>query len=768
MAGDWMDWLIQRRFVLLLVAGLLYGGSYLVSTPAFDRSLERMFADNDPELAPFQRFQRTFGGNAVVLAVYDDPQILSADGDGLRRLAGISDRCRKIAGVRDVFSLDRILGDGVVLHDPVAQRLIDLFTGITHGEDRTAVAIVCLLDAKMPEMHAAAVDQLKQLLNQPGPGLEPGYVTGEPVLVHEGFQLVESDGRKLSFWTLALLSLTIMIGFQRIRWMIATFLIVHVAIRLTESIVAVSGLRLTLVSSMLSAIIAVVAIATMVHLIHWFRYHYRRLGDPRRALDEALQQVSSPIVWSCITDAVGFGSLLFAHVAPVRDFGAMTAIGSLVVLACVFAIFPTIALWRFRDPRPNPLDTRGESRILRSMINQVFDRPWLWLGASLTLACVLGCGSLWTEVETDFTRNFHRESSIVRAYEHVEQRLGGAGVLEIALPAPDRLTWSYLEGVLRLEERLRRELIVQPHSADPSSPGNTGSLTKVLSLADALLAGSPVDLSTIPNNELRDIAIQAGLRAMQLKMPAFVDTLLAPDPDDSGRRWFRVMLRAREQQGVNEKLSCIKAIRRIVEEDTEHAEWIAASETNHSYVTGYFVLLSRLIQSVSQDQWLTFGAAIVGVAFCLALAFRRPMIVVIALIPNVIPGIIVLGIMGWLGLKVNMGAAMIAAVSMGLTVDSSVHYLASYLRERSEGQSVYESLQTVQQGVGQAATLSTIALMVGFSVLCTSEFVPTVYFGFLVNLAMLGGLCGNLWLLPLLLRLWDRHETIAELDSASR
>jgi predicted RND superfamily exporter protein len=102
-----------------------------------------------------------------------------------------------------------------------------------------------------------------------------------------------------------------------------------------------------------------------------------------------------------------------------------------------------------------------------------------------------------------------------------------------------------------------------------------------------------------------------------------------------------------------------------------------------------------------------------------------------------------------------MGAAMIAAVSMGLSVDSSIHYITFFRRLRAEGKSAAEAITEVQQTVGRAVVLSTLALMVGFTVLCTSQFVPTIYFGMLVSLSMLGGLLGNLVLLPVLLRLLE-------------
>ena len=125
-----------------------------------------------------------------------------------------------------------------------------------------------------------------------------------------------------------------------------------------------------------------------------------------------------------------------------------------------------------------------------------------------------------------------------------------------------------------------------------------------------------------------------------------------------------------------------------------------------------------------------------------------------------------MGLLGWLDIPVNLGAAMISAVSMGLSVDSSIHYIVAFLRARGAGRGVEEALDETQQIVGRAMILSTLALIVGFSVLCTSQFVPTVYFGVLVSLAMLGGLLGNLLVLPLLLRLVIREP--AQTDAQPR
>ncbi|MCH5373064.1 MAG: RND family transporter, partial [Planctomycetes bacterium] len=129
------------------------------------------------------------------------------------------------------------------------------------------------------------------------------------------------------------------------------------------------------------------------------------------------------------------------------------------------------------------------------------------------------------------------------------------------------------------------------------------------------------------------------------------------------------------------------------------------------------------------------------------------------LIPNVFPIAVLIGGMGWLGIPINIGTAMIACVSMGLTVDSSIHYLASFQRERSRSQSLEEALRRTSQDVGRALIFANLALVAGFIVLTYSQFIPLVYFGILVSLAMIGGLAGNLILLPLMLSLLERKRS---------
>ena len=170
-------------------------------------------------------------------------------------------------------------------------------------------------------------------------------------------------------------------------------------------------------------------------------------------------------------------------------------------------------------------------------------------------------------------------------------------------------------------------------------------------------------------------------------------------------------------------------------------------------VSGYYVLLSQLVSSVVADQWRCFAVATIGIWIAMALALRSPWMALLTILPNALPSFCILGWMGWTGMPVNLGAAMIAAVSMGLSVDSSLHYLIRFQCLRRDGQSFQAALIASQSEIGMAILLSTFALVLGFGSLATSNFLPTVVFGITASISMMGGLLGNLVVLPALLSL---------------
>lgn len=764
LSRPFVELLLRCRWWLLGVAVVLSLASIWPATHLqFDRSIESVFPDDDPRLVSYQRLRDIFGGNEIVLAVYRDEDLFAPDGSGLRRVGDVRAMLQEIDGVSSALSIDRPL-EIVGANNPLAAPIRDVFAGYTHSPDGKIVALVCMLKprAETTADRSDVIVGLRSVMENDLPApLSPGLITGEPVMVNDGYRFVEQDGRRLGWATTILLAGVIVLCFRSLRWVIIPVVLVQVTLLWTQGLLVASHLRLSMVSSMLTAVVTVVGIATVIHVIVRFREARADGHPPREALLGALTILILPITWACCTDAAGFGSLLVTNVGPVQDFGLMMAIGSLLVIVSVLLVLPALAL--AGPAASDPQRAWGEKALdvgLHRLVHWVEHRPWLVGGGALVITAICSAGMFNLQVESDFTKNFRSGSEIVKSYAFVEENLGGAGVWDVMLPAPDKLDYDYLHRVHRLEARLNAEVIVTGEDGQ-HRPG----LTKTLSLADAVDAIRPGifgeivipepikrvmgDRAVELDRQRRNTEIGFALYEMKQRVPTFFAALYANDPQFKDQHWLRIMLRSRERQSSAAKQQIIERVTRIVNEA------FPAETNDHGRapeVTGFFVLLTYLIDSLLADQWLAFAVACAGIGLMMLVAFRNPLYALVALVPNVLPIIIVTGLLGWSGLKVNMGAAMIAAVSMGLSIDSSIHYITSFQRARREGKNVAAALGTVHQSVGRAMVFSTLALIAGFIVLCFSQFIPTVYFGALVSLTMLGGLAGNLLVLPLLLK----------------
>lgn len=742
-----VDHLIAWRFPLL---GFALVGAAVAFVPAqhleFNRSIDSMFASDDPLIGPYHRLKRTFGGNEVVLAVYADPGLFDPDGSGIRRVAEVSRRLKALEGVADVISIDQPLEERIVEENSAnAYRARTLFEGYTHSADGKIAAVVCILEpesSKLPRQEV--ISQMRAVMNDLPEPLKPGMLAGEPVMVSDGFRYVEEDGRRLAWASTALLALVIVLCFRSLRWVLIPVAIVQLAILLTRATLVWSGLEMSMVSSMLTAVVTVIGVATVIHVIVRFREARQEGLSPRDALAKAGTVLTAPVFWSCATTTAGFASLLVAHVAPIRDFGLMMAIGTLMVLASVMLVLPGLVLLGRFDPDPKRAWGEGYLEgILGRAARLVQRRPktLALLTLVVVVAAISGMGRL--ELESDFTKNFRANSPIVRSYAFVETNLGGAGVWDIIVPGEEDPDWDFQSRIRHLEDRLREEVFVE--NADGSK---TPGLTKVLSRVDGVLAASPKDPDRIRSTMRRNLSASVAWRHFAEKMPALETALEGEDPQQPGQHLFRVMLRSYERQSSTTKRAIIAQVEEISRE-----EFPPEGNTPGAEVTGFFVLLANLIESILRDQWTAFGVAAVAIWLMMFVALRSFTLATIALVPNAVPILVLMGMMGWLGLKINMGAAMIAAVSVGLSIDSSIHYLTAFRRARDQGVPLDEALARIHQTVGRAVVFSTLALIVGFTVLCTSQFVPTIYFGALVSLSMLGGLVGNLIVLPVLIEL---------------
>ncbi len=747
---------MQWRLYLLILAIALGGASYILGSKLqFETSIEGMFAAGNQQLEDYHRLKQIFGGTELVLAVYNDPKLFTPQ--GIKRLEERGREINQVHGVegilslaeintalRDIYSWIKVENPTPILdhEDKLAQQFLEIFQGYTHGADQQTAAIVCLLESleTLKTPREKTIVDLRHIVRD----WPQGQVTGEPVLVADGFRFIQRDGQRLNRICLLLMSTVIIVCFRSLRWVFIPICVMQFAVWLTFAILVLLDWQLTMVSSMLSAIVAVISVATVVHITMRFRESRLQHGRSRiKSVEFAFASLIVPITWTCVTTAAGFLALTLAEVEPISDFGWMMAIGSMVVLVSILLIVPGLALLGKFDADPHRTWVDGKLTNLLTASSSVVSRhPKNIAIAIFSVFAVLAIGISFLQVETEFIKNFRRSTEIVRAYKFVENKLGGAGMIDVVIVAPSKLNKDFLTKVHECQDELREIKL-----GDATAP----ALTHVISFADADRAIRSNPLMNIPNLE------QFRFTAMAEFMPGFAAQMKTTEPADDGHHYFRIMLRTSQQKSADQQAELIDYVERTV---AKH--FPDQPNQGKSMTSGFFVLLSNLINSVLQDQTRTFVAATLFIAIAIFFAFGSVKLVLIGLLPNILPIVGLLGTLGWLGININLGTAMIAAVSIGLSIDGTIHYLNAYRQNRKSGFSTFGSIRRVQKRIGRAVIYATIALVVGFGSLCTSEFIPTVFFGSLVGLSMLGGLFGNLVLLPVLLTIFDQHPGDAD------
>ncbi len=754
---------------------------YLQTGLTMNRSLSAMFSPTDPAIVDYHRMQSHFGGNLVVMWVYDDEQLMTTE--GLARSRRWTEQVESMAGVEGVLSLAKLVDAFRYLRpslstafspaafsptstttgppaerlfqnsDPVAVQFRNLFAGYTHSFDEKTASIVVMLRSdtlSQPGRVSETIGKLRSLAATM-PASSAALLVGEPVLLEDAFDLIVADGRRLAIGTIGLLCIVILVTMRDLRIVLLSAICIVWSTVATRALMVVAGMEMSLVSTILLALISVIVVAAIMHLAVRYRTSGATLGG-------VIAVLAIPIACTCLTDAAGFASLAISHVRPVAQFGVMTATAACCVMISLALFSPSmlsLPAWLSLRARQHPPYAREPQTG-----TSIFHRLLLWFTRGsvrwqkpLTIASVmlLVSSTLYVmrlETNSSFLDNFRPSSPIVHAYQRVEDRLGGAGVWDVTLPAPARITPEYLQRVRELEDQLRA---IEVPSDDARSAGKGGvRLRKVLSLADADAVAEQVTMLSFVPPEVR-------LSAMRAAIPAFAEALLsfptASEPTQPRR--MRIMLRSDESLSGREKSALMAAVQRTVETATDSSfatheldSSQAHDKTGEGVVTGYSVLMSRLVASLVRDQWTALAVALAAVGLLLLIVTADWRLTVCSLIVNALPILLVLSCMGWFGGQLDLGSAMIGAVSIGLSIDGSIHFLSGYQRRRFAGEKAETAATNAAADLGAPVLLASMALVIGFAVLVTSPFVPTATFGLLVAATLTLSAIANLTMLP--------------------
>ena len=537
--------------------------------------------------------------------------------------------------------------------------------------------------------------------------------------------------------------------FRRPRWVLLPLAACAGSALLTAGALAAARWPVTVISSNFVALLLIIAMSMTVHLV--VRCRELQAAEPglapRALAGRTARFMFTPILYAALTTMVAFVSLLVSGIRPVIDFGYMMTAGIALAFALIFVLFPAVvallppAAGRDRD------FTRGATRAFARL---ALGFPRGIAAAALLLAFGSAFGIARLDVENRFIDYFDPGTEIYQGMLELDRELGGTTTLDLVLEADPAAAAAaeedefyaeleadgaaapgYWFNPLRLRElrRVHDWLEAQPET------GKVLSLDTLVRMAESVNRGAPLD-------DLKLSLLRAGAERLPENLQ---DVLLRPFLSADGDT-LRVQVRVIDSDPGLRRAELLARIDRFLREDMGYGP-------ERYRLSGLLVLYNNMLQSLFASQILTVGFVFLAILVMFVALFRSLRLALIAIVPNMLPAALVLGAMGWLGIPLDLMTITIAAISVGIAVDNTIHYMVRFRREFPRDRDYRATLRRCHGSIGKAMYYTSLTIIVGFSILMLSNFTPTFYFGLFTGLAMLTALIASLALLPALLLL---------------
>jgi predicted RND superfamily exporter protein len=579
------------------------------------------------------------------------------------------------------------------------------------------------------------------------------HLGGVPMITADSIDFVRHDLMTFGVGVVGFLLLILTIAFRKPRWVVLPMLTCFGAGLVMIGYLGLTDWPVTVVSSNFISLLLIITLSLTVHLIVRYRelHHDHPQLEQRTLVLETVKSKALPCLYTAITTIVAFGSLLVSDIRPVIDFGWMMASGIVVAFVLAFTLFPA-GLVLLQPGRPaSHRDITGA--ITRFFAQQIERRGKGILAGFLLLSLLSIIGLSFLTVENRFIDYYKESTEIYQGMELIDRELGGTTPLDVIVDAPvDVLTVEFNEE----EDPFLSEFDLE---LDSESAGITGSywfnsyrLEEITAIHDYLdglpESGKVLSVSSTMRmlEKLNERAVLDDffLAILYKRLPEEIkQALFTPYLSQDGNQ-LRFTLRVFESDVSLQRKALLEKIARDLSENLQLGE-------EQVHLTGMVVLYNNLLQSLFRSQILTIGVVFVAILFMFALLFRNPKMALIAIVPNLVAAILVLGLMGWLGIPLDIMTITIAAICIGIAVDDTIHYVHRFSVEFQQDHNYWAAVRRAHGSIGRAMYYTTVTITLGFSILVLSNFIPTIYFGLLTGFSMIVALLADLTLLPLLI-----------------
>ena len=799
---------ISRPYLVLLLLAALCGTSlYFTRYFSFDASADTLVAQGDPELDYYQEISKSFGDDDFVFMTYEPKQAPLLSPKSLRDIDRLQKDLAAIKGVKEVTSIldvpllqsppidiTKMAEDYRTLRDDdvdLSMAMEELTTSplfkellISADGNTTALRIGLkehkefqkmwhkrerLRDIENPtpeqKEELARVSDEYNLVRQDYLAYRKNimtdirelrdlmdeqatiYLSGVPMIASDMIEYVKNDLMTFGVLTIMLIMMALYIFFRRLRWVLLPVFTAGLAIMLTVGILGILRQPVTVISANFVALMLIFSISFTVHLMVRYReFVHEGLGlQHREVVLLTMTDKFAPCLYTALTTMAAFASFLTSDIVPVSDFGWIMCVGMLMALFANYTLFPAI-LMALPEGEHRPMAEHPPT--LTTVTCFVAIKGYLKvIATTIALVFISWQGMDKLSIDSRFIEYFRPGTEIREGLDYIDENLGGTIPMDIILMFPpykpepvsedDFFTMgeadTYPERYWFTPDKIAKLHKMHDYLEGKKPIGKIISLATLESLARSFNNGKP----------LGSVEIAAVLGAVPPEVKEqFISPYAVPE-----KGLLRISTRVHETAPPYDRRAFIKNIK-------DYAVTELGFEPDEVRITGMNVFFNNMLSSLFDSQVSTIGFVIGATLLMFLVLLRSPLMAVAGVLPNLLSAAMVLAIMGYMGIPLDMMTITIAAIIIGIGVDDAIHYLHRYKQERQNGLSVPHAIKSSHTHIGLALYFTSLTVILGFSVLSFSNFVPTIYFGVLTALAMVMALLVNLTILPSILMLF--------------
>jgi hypothetical protein len=751
-ASRWLAETILRRRWLVLAALAAATALFAFQIPriVFRISPEGMVVKGHPDTLYYAKYVEQFGTDEIVLIALFSEDVFSRD--SLASVFRLTEVIQDYAYVRRVLSLSSVNDirgspEGVEIspffsEPPETVSALDEVRARVHGnplvygnfvspDDRCTLILVelDLSEDAFPEERKRVVRKILKLVSREGREGVELYVAGFPVVSTTLVTMLVEDQRVFVPAITLLIILPLYASFRSFWCVLLPMLTVATSLVWVLGFLVLCGRTVEIITNVLPPLILVIAMADSVHILAHYLEELGRNENREEAVRDATAYIFTPCLLTSLTTAVGFGSLMVSRVEGIWSLGLLASFGalaafviSITLLPILLSLLPRRALQGQRQRDTSALD-QALARLAR--FNE--SHKALILVATVLLILLSLMGVLQLKVETTLIEYLKETNPLVQAVRRIERHLTGTSTLDVVF---------YFEGPDQVKEpeNLAQVEALQAYLEQKPIVTESFSLVDILKRMNQVFRGGDPASYRLPDTR-EEVAQYLLLYTMSGE-----EGDLARYVDDEGQT---AVLASRLKTVSSAKMD------RFLEEVKEHIR--TEVPDLEIRVTGISVLVADSIDAIVRGQIQSLALALVLISLIMTALLWSVRLGLLSMIPTVIPILMTLGLMGWLGIPINTATAVISCVAIGIAVDDTIHYMTrfrkEFQREPDEVAAAFRSLVST----GRALYLTSFILTVGFAVLVFSHFKPVIYFGSLMAVTMVSALAGDLVLLPVLL-----------------